>query len=513
MDRCSCQRGCAGPVLRAIQRFGKLGKRSWGGTPTPDVTDRTNHNMKDMRYMYLSFDEAGTHVGCKSFRLVAAVYDENRETLLGTACSPPVRVLANNDVPTGAAHLQLMMALPATWSGWATAPDPVEPSFAARFAAIMDTPSPAKAQRRKVRQADSESDEPVTSNDDPESIDAATTPMHRQPVNPSSPYLTRRRTAAREIPPAPSPLCVSSGNSPSSLLMEDIVAKAASAMEIVSPSPRLQTEGSLAMWLEEEAKAVQQSQQALRQPSYIITNPQSTYKRPRITSEDASGPLPHSADFEPHFPVLLGPPSSAHQHHQLMQQHHQLQQHHLRAMDIGGLSSHSAGSHQGSGAMGQHHHHHQSSTHHIQHNHSHNHNHAQPIDDPIAAFVELMMLQTQNSHPPIVELPSISQEDNPGSHGMNANAMYQSEKLISMGPGGCIRPPSPLLPLNLPGEPTTSIATPTPSALEDLFAGIHATFDTMAEVGVNDDASFPPSKASLNPSPYVVNLNVDATVR
>ena len=463
--------------------------------------------------MYLSFDEAGTHVGCKSFRLIAAVYDENRETLLGTACSPPVRVLANNDVPTGAAHLQLMMNIPATWAGWATAPEPVEPSFAARFANVMETPTPAKVQRRRARQADSESDEPMTS-EDPESIDGATTPMHMAPINPSSPYLTRRRTAAKEIPPAPSPLCVSSGNSPSSLLMEGIVGKTASALDIVSPDPRLQTEGSLAMWLEEEARAVQQSHQAMRQKhSYMITtnhtHVQANYKRPRINSEDANGPLPHSANFEPHFPVLLGPPSvhqhqlMQHHHHQQQQQqqqqhqqhHHQLMQHH-RIVDVGGLSSHSAGSHQGSGAMG-----HQS----MANNHS--------IDDPIAAFVELMMLQTQNTHPPIVELPALSPDDHAVTHHqLHSHAMYQTEKMSALGAAGCMRPSSPLLPLNLP-ETTTSIATPTPSALDDLFAGIHATFDNMTEAATNDDASFPPSKPSLNPSPYVVNLNVDATVR
>ena len=46
MDRHACQKGCTGPVLRAIQRFGKLGKRAWGTVPSPDITDRTNNNMK-----------------------------------------------------------------------------------------------------------------------------------------------------------------------------------------------------------------------------------------------------------------------------------------------------------------------------------------------------------------------------------------------------------------------------------------------------------------------------------
>lgn len=172
VDRCACQKGCTGPVLRAIQRFGKLGKRAWGTVPSPDITDRTNNNMKvragalawpggpralpcfaraapwrlaaarwlglnyllsflpaldltsplplaslapslqDPRYFYLSFDEAGTHVGVKTFRLVVAVYDQGGRRRLAECVSPPVRVLANNDVPTGAAHIMLHAQIP-----------------------------------------------------------------------------------------------------------------------------------------------------------------------------------------------------------------------------------------------------------------------------------------------------------------------------------------------------------------------------------------------------------------
>ena len=59
------------------------------------------------RYMYLSIDEAATHVGNKRFRLVAMVYEQNGQDLIGTTCSQPIRVMANNDVPTGAAHIRL----------------------------------------------------------------------------------------------------------------------------------------------------------------------------------------------------------------------------------------------------------------------------------------------------------------------------------------------------------------------------------------------------------------------
>lgn len=46
VERCACQKGCTGPVVRAIQRFGKLGKRAWGTSSSPDLSDRTNNNMK-----------------------------------------------------------------------------------------------------------------------------------------------------------------------------------------------------------------------------------------------------------------------------------------------------------------------------------------------------------------------------------------------------------------------------------------------------------------------------------
>ncbi len=74
----------------------------------------TEYNRKEAcdehvscRYMYLSIDEAATHVGNKRFRLVAMVYEQNGQDLIGTTCSQPIRVMANNDVPTGAAHISL----------------------------------------------------------------------------------------------------------------------------------------------------------------------------------------------------------------------------------------------------------------------------------------------------------------------------------------------------------------------------------------------------------------------
>ena len=109
MGRDSCSKGCKGPLLRAIQRFGKLGKRAWNAPADDAPAGSSPANKKDPRYMYLSFDEAGTHVGARTFRLLAALHDASGSHLLATAVSPPIRVFANNDVPTGAAHIQLVV--------------------------------------------------------------------------------------------------------------------------------------------------------------------------------------------------------------------------------------------------------------------------------------------------------------------------------------------------------------------------------------------------------------------
>ncbi|KFM27990.1 hypothetical protein F751_0676 [Auxenochlorella protothecoides] len=91
VQRSACCKGCTGPVIR------------------------------DPRFLYLSFDEAGTHVGAKTFRLVCALYDSDGCQVLANAASPPIRVLANNDVPTGAAHLRLELEVDGSWEGWSPA--------------------------------------------------------------------------------------------------------------------------------------------------------------------------------------------------------------------------------------------------------------------------------------------------------------------------------------------------------------------------------------------------------
>ena len=54
-----------GPVLRSIQRFGRLGRRSG---QLPEDAQNGKDKVKEAKYMYLSIDEAGTHVNFRRFR-------------------------------------------------------------------------------------------------------------------------------------------------------------------------------------------------------------------------------------------------------------------------------------------------------------------------------------------------------------------------------------------------------------------------------------------------------------
>ena len=58
-----------GPVLRSIQRYGRLGRRS-GNVPEESLESRDK--IKEAKYIYLSIDEAGTHVGVRCFRCARA---------------------------------------------------------------------------------------------------------------------------------------------------------------------------------------------------------------------------------------------------------------------------------------------------------------------------------------------------------------------------------------------------------------------------------------------------------
>ncbi|DBB13369.1 TPA: hypothetical protein ACH3X3_005102 [Trebouxia sp. C0006] len=108
VKRSACSKGCQGPLLHTVRRYGALGCRFTG--PSEEVQhDSCVVKKKQNRYMYCAIDEAGSHVSSKSFRLVVGVYSQTGKDLLGSACSQPIRVMANNDISHGAAHIPLVV--------------------------------------------------------------------------------------------------------------------------------------------------------------------------------------------------------------------------------------------------------------------------------------------------------------------------------------------------------------------------------------------------------------------
>ena len=102
-----------GQVLRSMKRFGKR-KRPVNCSILPLteqelLKDGASSRQPNPRQLYLSFDEARTHVGGHSFRLIAGAFDVTTRKLLGSCCSRKIRVLANNDMPSGKAFIDLCL--------------------------------------------------------------------------------------------------------------------------------------------------------------------------------------------------------------------------------------------------------------------------------------------------------------------------------------------------------------------------------------------------------------------
>lgn len=155
-------------MLRPIKRYGRIGRRAppnaspatpradpnaspaapavVGGESPPQWTQWTPPSpmdRKDYKHLFVSIDEASTHVhpfhphiqlhgahnptlagaaaaqpSAKKFRLLVAAHDPSDNTFLGTAVSGPIRVVANNDVPKGAAVISLDVSMPTSWKGF-----------------------------------------------------------------------------------------------------------------------------------------------------------------------------------------------------------------------------------------------------------------------------------------------------------------------------------------------------------------------------------------------------------
>ena len=80
------------PLVRVAGGQLDCAPKSTSHCPTLLVPLQPTHPLpQDPRFMYLSLDEACTHVGATAFRLVAGIYNRQGSRLLGTAVSPPIR--------------------------------------------------------------------------------------------------------------------------------------------------------------------------------------------------------------------------------------------------------------------------------------------------------------------------------------------------------------------------------------------------------------------------------------
>jgi len=123
-----CKKSCTGRILKPIQRFGRLGRRN-------SLTETDNRTAKDMwketKHFFIAIDEASTHVaehnGTQKMRLVFGILDPDTKELLGASVSGPIRVLANNDVPKGAASIVVDASISKDWDGWCASPEDSTP--------------------------------------------------------------------------------------------------------------------------------------------------------------------------------------------------------------------------------------------------------------------------------------------------------------------------------------------------------------------------------------------------
>jgi hypothetical protein len=162
VTRDKCVKGCEGPILSAIQRFGKQGRTqksaaSQKSAPKESTKPAADDKWKDSRNLFISIDEASNHVcangpdKCKVFRLLFGVYTHDTNEFLGSGVSGPIRVLANNDVPKGAAAMRVRCALSSTWKGWDANTNENEDELREHFRTLCSQPA-GKSNHDKLRE-------------------------------------------------------------------------------------------------------------------------------------------------------------------------------------------------------------------------------------------------------------------------------------------------------------------------------------------------------------------------
>ncbi|XRB15339.1 hypothetical protein RI054_10g51790 [Pseudoscourfieldia marina] len=320
VTRKCCTRGCEGRVLRPIKRYGRIGRRAppnaspatpradpnaspaapavVGGESPPQWTPPSPMDRKDYKHLFVSIDEASTHVhpfhpqiqlhgahnptlagasaaaaahpSAKKFRLLVAAHDPSDNTFLGTAVSGPIRVVANNDVPKGAAVISLDVSMPTSWKGFnmtdnaaAAAMQPMRQWDDAavqtpRVASARRGPPPPPPLPRSMRTTKADGSEPSASAWKRATLKADTnvreTPVVARKTARRSAALSKPASAA-VVPPTPNPPIPLADHAPLAAAAAATAATAATAASEVAAASATKAELMLSALLERQRRA------------------------------------------------------------------------------------------------------------------------------------------------------------------------------------------------------------------------------------------------------------------
>ena len=171
-----CNKSCEGPILSAIQRFGKQGRTQPNAASAEEKKPTTQQegdksNWKNSKNLFISIDEASNHVRpfgpnkVKAFRLLFTIFqlecdanghaipnvDLSKAKFLGSGFSTPIRVFANNDVPKGAAAMQVRCSVQSNWNGWKQKPYATEEALKEAFSDLPQEKHAGGKEEKKTK--------------------------------------------------------------------------------------------------------------------------------------------------------------------------------------------------------------------------------------------------------------------------------------------------------------------------------------------------------------------------
>ena len=171
-----CNKSCEGPILSAIQRFGKQGRTQPNAASAEEKKPTTQQegdksNWKNSKNLFISIDEASNHVRpfgpnkVKAFRLLFTIFqlecdanghaipnvDLSKAKFLGSGFSTPIRVFANNDVPKGAAAIEVRCSVQSNWNGWKQKPYATEEALKEAFSDLPQEKHAGGKEEKKTK--------------------------------------------------------------------------------------------------------------------------------------------------------------------------------------------------------------------------------------------------------------------------------------------------------------------------------------------------------------------------